>query len=94
VATLAMSRLGITADGAVNVGGSLAPQQWHTLRFTWKSAAAGAACEIALDDQSLGSLPIRRTANHGISYLHFQSTSERPDQGLVIESVRAGTDAR
>jgi hypothetical protein len=39
--------------------------------------------------QALGSLPISHAANHGISHIHFQSTGEKPDQGMLVESVHA-----
>lgn len=83
VASLAMCHLDLTATG------KLKPQQWHTLRFTWKSAGKGAAMEVTLDGQAFTTLRIKRDALHGISYLHFQSTAEKPDQGMLIESVRA-----
>jgi antitoxin (DNA-binding transcriptional repressor) of toxin-antitoxin stability system len=70
-------------------GGKLKPQQWHTLRFTWKSAEAGAEIEVTLDGQPFAKLPVTRSALHGISYVHFQSTSANRDSGLLIESVRA-----
>ena len=83
VASLAMGHLDLSS------GGKLKPQQWHTLRFTWKSAAAGAEIEVTLDGQPFGKLPVTRSALHGISYVHFQSTSADRDSGLLIESVRA-----
>jgi len=70
-------------------GGKLKPQQWHSLRFTWKTAEAGAEIEVTLDGQPFATLPITRSALHGISYVHFQSTSAARDSGLLIESVRA-----
>lgn len=82
VASLAMGHLDLAS------GGKLKPQQWHTLRFTWKSAEAGAEIEVTLDGQPFGKLPVTRSALHGISYLHFQSTSVDRDSGLLIESVR------
>lgn len=83
VASLAMGHLDLAS------GGKLKPQQWHTLRFTWKSAEAGAEIEATLDGQPFTKLPITRSALHGISYVHFQSTSADPDSGLLIASVRA-----
>jgi len=83
VASLAMGHLDLAS------GGKLKPQQWHTLRFTWKSAEAGAEIEVTLDGQPFGKLPVTRSALHGISYLHFQSTSADRDSGLLIESVSA-----
>jgi hypothetical protein len=87
--SLAICQLKVAADGTINTGDKLTSQEWHTLRFTWKSAKVGDPCEITLDGKSVGSVPIVRSANHGISYIHFQSNSEKPDQGLYIESVKA-----
>jgi hypothetical protein len=78
VPTLAMLHIAVAADGVVNSGGKLTAGPWRTLRFTWKSANAGSPCEISLDGKTICAIPITRAANHGISYLHFQSTSERP----------------
>jgi hypothetical protein len=81
-ASLAMAHLDLAS------GGTLEPQRWHTLRFTWKSAEAGAENAVSLDGQPFGKLPVTRSALHGISYLHFQSTSADRDSGLLIESAR------
>ena len=95
VASLAMGHLDLAS------GGKLKPQQWHTLRFTWKDVSllrkslfhppirVDAEIEVTLDGQPFGKLPVTRQSRHGISYVHFQSTSETRDSGLLIESVRA-----
>jgi len=89
VSKLAMCHLDIAADGASSAKGKLTLRQWHTLRFAWKSTEPGAVCELALDGKPAGALPIQRRALHGLSYIHFQSTAEQADHGLLVESVRA-----
>jgi len=64
-------------------------QKWHTLRLTWKGVVAGAQCTMTLDGEPLDPLVIQHPANHGLSYLHLQSTSEKPDGGFLLESVQA-----
>jgi hypothetical protein len=91
--TLAMCHLDIAAGGATNAGVKLVPGQWHTLKFQWKSPDKGAACEVSLDGKPGGPLlSFERPANHGLSYIHYQSTSESVDQGLLIESVAANVE--
>jgi hypothetical protein len=89
VSMLAMCHLDIAADGACCEGGQIIPGKWHTLRFTWKSTDPGTVCALTLDNKPIGSLPFQRNAQHGLSYIHFQSTSEKADKGMIIESVRA-----
>jgi hypothetical protein len=80
--TLAMCQLDLAAD-------QLPADGWHTLRLSWQEIAVGAPCEVTLDEKPLATLPLQRAALHGVSYIHFQSTAQQPDQGLLIESVRA-----
>jgi len=82
-ASFAMAHLDVAASGQLSLN------QWYTLRFTWPSANAGAQIEVTLDGQPFTTLPSTRTAHHGVSYLHFQSTSPEHDTGLLVESVRA-----
>lgn len=82
-ASLAMCHLDLPSQGAISA------KESHRLRFTWKSVKEGAECEVTLDDKPFTKLPITRTANHGLSYIHFQSLSDTVDQGLLIEGVEA-----
>lgn len=91
VADLAMTALALSGDGKLNTSTptTLKPKIWHALRLVWKSIASGSACDVILDGQSIGTVPLAHAANHGISYVHFQSTSVDPDEGLNVESVTA-----
>ena len=86
VANLAVFHLPIAPGSPL--AGKLA-QQWHTLRLEWKGIATGTQCTLTLDGQPLDPLPILHPANHGLSYLHLQSTSENRDRGFLVESVQA-----
>lgn len=89
--TLAMCHLDIAADGSTNTGTKLAAGQWHTIALRWSGTAKDSRCEVLLDGKPAGEpLAFQRPANHGISYIHYQSTAEAADKGLLIESVSAG----
>jgi hypothetical protein len=92
VSDLAMTKIEIAPNGGLSCGGQLDGAKWHTLRLTWRAETAGAACEVVLDGQAVGTIPLGRTANHGISYLHFQSMSSQPDQGLLVGAIEAQVD--
>ena len=84
-----MVQIQVSADGKLSVGGQMALEQWHVLRLSWPGDLAGAPCAVSLDGQVIGSAVFTGPANHGISYVHVRSTSEAPDQGLLIGSIRA-----
>lgn len=88
VAGLAMCHLDLPAEGTVGEG-RMDGKQWQTLRFTWTSSAAGSPCEVTLDGKPVGALTLAHPANHGLSYIHFQSTSAESDAGLLVQSVKA-----
>ena len=88
--TLAMCYLDIAADGTTNTGAKLTAGQWHTLTLHWSGTVKDTRCEIQLDGKPTSTpLTFQRPAKHGVSYIHYQSTSEAADKGLLIESVKA-----
>ena len=88
--SLAMCYLDIAADGTTSAGRKLAIGQWHTFKFQWSGTAEGTRCDVYLDDKLTDShLTFQHTANHGVSYIHYQSTAAESDTGLLIESVSA-----
>jgi hypothetical protein len=89
VPTLAMASVEIAPGGQLSGGGELRAGEWHTLRLAWKGDTEGAACEVSLDGQAAGRLTLARAANHGVSYIHFQSTSDQPAGALLVADISA-----
>lgn len=89
VPDLAMGQVEIAPDGALSSGGKLRSGEWHTVRLTWPGDTAGASCAVGIDGQPAGTTQIARPAHHGISYVHIQSTSSEPDEGLLIRAIEA-----
>jgi hypothetical protein len=47
-------------------------------------------CQVFLDEKPVGApLAFQRPANHGVSYIHYQTTADAPDRGFLIGSVSA-----
>jgi len=88
--TLAMCHLDIAADGTTNAGTKIEVGNWHTLKFQWKASEQGSMCAVFLDDQPGGVLlSFQRPANHGVSYIHYQTNADAADKGFLIGSVSA-----
>ena len=61
----------------------------HILRLKWSGTETGATCDISLDGEPAGALPLKSPAPNGLSYLHFISAAEKPCPGIQLESVTA-----
>ena len=63
---------------------------WYTLQLKWNgSTSEGKKCLILLNKKRVGYLDLKQISPNGISYLHLISTAEKPDTGILIQSVQA-----
>ncbi len=69
----------------------LSPGQWHSLRFEWDGLddKAKGQCRLFIDQgKEPLLLPLNRTSEHGISYIHLISTADSADDaGVLVEFV-------
>ncbi|MBY5944185.1 sialidase family protein [Photobacterium rosenbergii] len=67
----------------------LRPNRWYTLSLDWNGVKKNSTVRVLLDGKQADRLKIKNTSPNGISYLHFISTSQEPDEGMLIRSVKA-----
>lgn len=70
-------------------GNGMKPDTDHTLDLDWTGTSSGASCRLTLDGKPAGSLPLKKPAPNGLSYLHFISAADKPGPGVLLESVGA-----
>jgi len=67
---------------------AMEPVRWYKLQFAWDMYEK--ECEIFLDGEFCGFIPLENETPNGLSYVRFESTADRntPDQnGFYIRSV-------
>jgi hypothetical protein len=66
---------------------SLAPDEWHVLRFDWDLSTQ--QCLLKIGDAKPIELPMRHPTLNGLSYVRFRSTAKETDPlGLLVEKVK------
>ena len=66
---------------------SLAPDQWHVLRFDWDLSTR--RCHLKIGDAQTIKLPMRHSTLNGLSYVRFRSIAKETDPlGLLVENVK------
>ena len=78
--------LPISADGEIVPGVKLAIGQWQELELTWN--VNDRKCRISINGKFVGSIEDNRRS-HGINYLRLHTTSDTPDEGLLLRHVTA-----
>lgn len=61
----------------------------HELELQWSGTEANATCRLSLDGQSATVLPLKNAAPNGLSYLHLIAAGDKPEPGVLLESVTA-----
>lgn len=82
----AIFQLPVTSDGQV-CSGELTPGRWYELKLQWDIKRRH--CVVIVDNQTVGSLPLKNHSINGVSYLRLRSTAQNRDvEGMLIESVK------
>ncbi|WP_010665282.1 sialidase family protein [Marinilabilia salmonicolor] len=73
---------------------TLAPDRWHDLRFEWDLSGRSDYCSVVnAGGETIARLLLNRASLNGISYVHFISDSQEPDdKGFYIEEISARAD--
>ncbi len=83
---LAVFRLDIDGDGRLGTA-QLQPQRWYDVTLQWD--LSGDVCELTVDGQPAGSIPLLNPTLNGISYVRFRAAREQDDpSGFLVEHVR------
>jgi hypothetical protein len=67
----------------------LEANRWYTLSIHWKGVKKNSTAKVLLDGKRVEKIDISNVSPNGVSYLHFISTSQKEDEGILIESVSA-----
>ncbi|MGF1735890.1 sialidase family protein [Photobacterium satsumensis] len=67
----------------------LEANRWYTLSLDWNGVKKNSTTRVLLDGKFVERLKINNTSPNGVSYLHFISTSQNADEGMLIKSVHA-----
>lgn len=91
VADYSMYVLKIPGNGDLGNNIKLIPGQWHEITFDWTDSKSS-ECKLLIDGTVVDlKLPNMRSSINGISYVHFQASSDEEDlNGFLIESVEGG----
>lgn len=90
----AMYNLKFDGNGKVENKDLIPSGKWVDLTFEWDDLKTG-SCRLIIDGKpSYFNIPINFTSLNGISYVHFQSVTDKEDkEGYLIESVSAGINS-
>jgi hypothetical protein len=81
----AVFRVGIGSDGKMG-DKRLTAGQWHDVRLSWNLGTQ--TCQLSVDGQPAGSVPLRNESVNGVSYVRFRSAATKPDpEGFLIDRV-------
>ena len=80
---------GVLEPGGVFGSERLEAGRWYTMSLEWGGVTGQAVCRITLDGAPAGTWRLNRESPNGISYLHFVSTADGPDEGMIVDAVRA-----
>ncbi len=81
--------LSIAPDGSLDHTDYKFPvDRWVDVVLKW-----GQQCEVLVEGQRVGTLPLQNPSVHGASYLHLRSTAAKPDQaGFFLGPVHVKVD--
>lgn len=82
----AVFQAAITPDGRIG-NATLPPGEWADLRFDWDLSKQ--TCELTVNKQPSGTVPLRHTTLNGLSYVRLRSTTRNLDPaGFLLDNVR------
>lgn len=86
----AVFRVGIGADGEIG-NTRVTPGEWHNVRLNWNLGTK--TCDLSVNGQPAGKVPLRNESINGISYVRFRSAATKVDaKGFLVDEVSVSID--
>lgn len=70
---------------------SLEQKKWYSLTIKWKGTSRQGEdmADILLNNKPVGKIPLKNSSPNGASYIHLITTATGPEEGFLIDAVRA-----